>query len=73
MQVKRLYAQCKTIFLCVENNYVPTYNFRFRNRRAFTITDTELKLMATAANIGESNIPKNGYKIPAAIGTPKVL
>ena len=72
MQVKRLYAQGKAMFLCVEI-FRPTYNFKFLNRKAFTITDTELKLIATAANIGESNIPKNGYKIPAAIGTPKVL
>ena len=43
------------------------------NLSAFTITDTELKLIAKAAIIGESNIPKNGNKIPAAIGTPTQL
>ena len=59
--------------MCLNNFTRPTYNFRFLNRKAFTITETELKLIATAANIGESKIPKNGNKIPAAIGTPKVL
>ena len=43
------------------------------NLRAFTITDTELKLIARAAIIGESSIPKNGKRTPAAIGTPSVL
>ena len=44
-----------------------------RRRRAFAITETELKLMAAAAIIGLNRIPKNGYKTPAAIGTPSVL
>ena len=30
------------------------------NRRALVITDTELKLMAAAAIIGERRMPKNG-------------
>ena len=37
------------------------------------MTDTELKLMAKAAIIGDNNIPKNGNKTPAAMGTPSVL
>ena len=37
------------------------------------ITETELKLMAAAAIIGDNSIPKNGYNTPAAIGTPAVL
>ena len=49
------------------------YSFKRRNRNAFTITETELKLIAKAAIIGESKIPKYGYKTPAAIGTPKTL
>lgn len=44
-----------------------------RNRKAFPITDTELKLMASAAIIGDNKIPNAGYKIPAAIGIPIVL
>ena len=45
----------------------------FLNLKAFAITDTELKLIANAAIIGESNNPNIGYKTPAAIGTPNTL
>lgn len=45
----------------------------FRNRSALVITDTELKDMANAAIIGDNKTPKNGYNIPAAIGTPTIL
>jgi hypothetical protein len=37
------------------------------------MTDSELRLMASAAIIGESNHPVSGYKTPAARGTPKQL
>ena len=37
------------------------------------MTETELKLMAVAAIMGDSNMPKKGYSTPAAIGTPAVL
>lgn len=50
-----------------------SYNFIRLSRRALDITDTELKLMATAAIIGDNNNPTNGYNIPAAIGTPSEL
>ena len=54
-------------------SYKGLYNFiRFR-RRAFVITDTELKLMAAAAIIGLSRMPKNGNSTPAATGTPMAL
>ena len=43
------------------------------NRKAFAITETELKLIAKAAIIGESSIPKTGNKTPAAIGIPTEL
>lgn len=43
------------------------------SRSAFPITETELKLIAKAAIIGESSIPKKGNNTPAAMGTPKVL
>lgn len=49
------------------------YNFTFRNRKELAITDTELKLMANAAIIGDNKIPNTGNKIPAAIGTPSTL
>ena len=44
-----------------------------RNRNEFTITETELKLIAAAANIGDNNIPKTGYSIPEATEIPKTL
>jgi len=40
---------------------------------AFVMTETELKLMASAAIMGESSHPVNGYKTPAAKGTPRAL
>ena len=50
-----------------------TQSFTRRSRSAFPMTDTELKLIATAAIIGESRIPKKGYSAPAATGTPTEL
>ena len=44
-----------------------------RKRNALPITDTELKLIAPAAIMGDSNNPKIGYNRPAAIGTPSEL
>ena len=52
---------------------VCNYNFKFLNLSEFTITETELKLIASAAIIGDKRIPKKGYKIPAAMGTPSTL
>jgi len=37
------------------------------------MTETELKLIAAAAIMGDSNMPKNGYSNPAATGTPAEL
>ena len=37
------------------------------------MTDTELRLMASAAITGESSQPVNGYSTPAASGTPSAL
>jgi len=45
----------------------------FLSRRAFPTTDTELRLIASAAIIGDSNSPVNGYRTPAAIGMPSAL
>jgi hypothetical protein len=36
------------------------YMCALRNRRAFPITDTELKLIAAAAIMGDSSSPKTG-------------
>ena len=40
---------------------------------ALLITDTELRLMAAAAMMGLSRMPKNGYRTSAATGTPREL
>ncbi|CAM4291367.1 hypothetical protein COAQ111491_15450 [Comamonas aquatilis] len=45
----------------------------FFKRSALKITDTELKLIASAAIMGDSSHPVNGYRTPAAIGTPMPL
>ena len=45
----------------------------FLNLREFVITDTELKLIASAAIMGERSIPKKGYNNPAAMGIPSIL
>jgi hypothetical protein len=45
----------------------------FLRRRAFPITETELNVIAALAIIGLRSRPKNGYKTPAATGTPTVL
>lgn len=50
-----------------------SYNFKFLKRSEFVITDTELKLMATAAIIGDSKISTREYKITTAFGMPGVL
>jgi hypothetical protein len=49
------------------------YNRTLLNRRAFAITDTELKLIAAAATIGLNSHPSSGYTTPAASGTPAAL
>ena len=49
------------------------YSFTRLSRSAFNITDTELKLIAAAAIMGESSKPKNGYSTPAATGMPSKL
>jgi len=43
---------------------------RGRSRSAFPITDTELKLIAALAIVGESGRPRAEYRTPAATGTP---
>jgi hypothetical protein len=44
-----------------------------RNRNEFVITDTELKLIASAAIIGDNSQPVSGYSNPAASGMPSAL
>lgn len=43
------------------------------NLNALVTTNTELKLIAAAANIGFSVKAKGAYKTPAAKGIPSVL
>lgn len=47
--------------------------FTFFSLKELVITETELKLMARAAIMGDNSIPKKGYNKPAAIGIPRVL
>ena len=49
------------------------YSFTRLSLSELLITETELKLIAAAAIIGDNSIPKNGYNRPAAIGTPTEL
>ena len=49
------------------------FNAAPRKRSALPITDAELKLIASAAIIGDSSQPVNGYSTPAASGTPIAL
>jgi len=43
---------------------------RGRSRSAFPIIDTELKLIAALAIVGESGRPRAGYKDARCDGTP---
>jgi len=43
------------------------------SRNALPITDTELRLIANAAIMGDNKMPVNGYNTPAATGIPKAL
>ena len=45
----------------------------FLKRKELEITENELKAIAAAAIIGDSNSPNTGYKTPAANGTPSTL
>ena len=58
---------------CVTYPFRCLHSFVERNRSALPTTETELKLMAAVAIIGLSNIPHNGNRTPAAIGTPMAL
>jgi hypothetical protein len=45
----------------------------FLSLSELVITETELKLIASAAIMGERSTPNNGYSTPAATGIPKTL
>src|SRR5262245_4190679 len=44
-----------------------------RSRSAFAITETELNVMAALAIMGLRSRPSEGYRTPAAMGTPSTL
>ncbi|MBL4645751.1 MAG: hypothetical protein JKY99_04760 [Rhizobiales bacterium] len=39
---------------------IHSYNFKRRNRNALVMTETEDRLIAAAANIGDSSVPVKG-------------
>ena len=49
------------------------YRSSRRNLSALEITDTDDRLMAAAAIIGDSSHQVSGYMMPAATGTPAAL
>ena len=49
------------------------YSSKLRRRSALPMTETELNVMAALAIIGLRSTSKNGYKSPAATGTPSKL
>ena len=59
--------------LCVDPRDGNCHSSSCLSRSAFAIADTELRLIAALASIGESSKPNTGYKTPAAIGTPRAL
>ncbi len=52
---------------------LPTVVLYFLSRRALATTNTLENAMAPAANMGDSNIPNDGYSAPAATGTSAAL
>lgn len=49
------------------------HNCTRRKRSALVMTDTDDRLIAAAAIIGDSRVPVNGYSTPAATGMPMAL
>ena len=52
---------------------MPPYNRTPLSRKALDITDTDDRLIAAAAMIGDSKSPVKGYSTPAATGMPTAL
>jgi len=70
---KNILSSCLGIHSNHEEYLQMNYNRTLRRLSALNITDTELKLIAKAAIMGDKRIPKKGNSTPAAIGTPSVL
>ena len=68
----RRIARCSNAW---DEESLPTaiHSFVVRSLSALAITETELKLMAAAANIGFRSSPKSGNSTPAASGTATEL
>ena len=49
------------------------YSARVRSRNALLMTETDDRLIASAASMGDSSTPVTGYSTPAAIGMPSAL
>jgi hypothetical protein len=61
----------RTVDITTKADHV--YIFVTRSRNALPITDTELRLIAAAATMGDSSRPNIGYSTPAATGMPRAL
>src|SRR5687767_4067368 len=55
------------------NGEVAFHRETLLNRSALPMTETELNVIAALAIIGLSSSPNQGYRMPAAIGTPATL
>ena len=76
-QISQLHPANRAVFVPAkaDGRSIPTppYIFTERSLSALPITDTDDRLMAAAAKIGEIRMPRNGKRIPAATGTPAAL
>ena len=68
-QLSRSVTSIRLVGVCMQIDQSSS----FLSRRAFAITETELRVMAALAIIGLRRMPKKGYRTPAAMGTPMVL
>ena len=55
------------------HRHVYYFNLNRLSLKEFETTETELMDMAAAAKTGFSNMPKKGYRTPAAMGIPMTL
>jgi hypothetical protein len=63
----RLYRHLSTL------RFGAIHAFAARRRNALPMTETDERLIASAAMSGLNNQPVNGYNTPAARGTPRAL
>jgi len=58
----RMDETCRETITFIHHGIGNYYNFTWRRRRAFVITETELNVIAALAMMGLSSRPKNGYR-----------